>query len=144
MKTPFCVAIGIRQRELDELRRAIAAQLECLAQVAARIVAIDCSVAVERPLVSRDWTSAADHFFVRLRKDRALRSFEHERAAAKLTKLRESAASALGSLRAIEEAAASWRDGARRRIDGAEQSASDDRAATVLTRRVSANRQRAA
>lgn len=144
MKTPFCVAAGIRQRELDELRRAITAELARLDHTVERIAAIDAATTAERPIAAREWTSAADHYFGRLRQERDLRLMEQSRASAGLADLRERAASALASLRAIEEAAASWRNDARRRIDAADQSASDDRAAAVHVRRVAADRKRAA
>lgn len=144
MKTPFCVAIGIRKRELDELRREIAAEHALLIDATEQVVVMDTSISVERLVAAREWTSATDHYFERLSENRNRSVAERSRAAAVLADLRDRAATALASLRAIEGAAATWRGEVRARIEAADQSASDDRAASVHTSRVAADRKRAA
>lgn len=144
MKTPFCVAIGIRQRELGELRRRIAAEHACLAHAAHQIAVIDTSASAERLVVASGWTIAADHYFKRLSEERVRTISQRSRATAGLAELRDGAAAALGSLRAIEEASATWRSEARARIEAADQSASDDRSAGVHASLAAADRKRSA
>lgn len=144
MKTPFCVAIGIRQRELDELRREIAAEHARLTHATERIAVMDTTTSTERLVAAREWTIASDHYFGRLNEDRKRTVSERSCATTALAELRDRAAAALASLRAIEEAAAKWRSEARARIEAADQSASDDRAASVHTSCVAAERKRAA
>ena len=135
MKTPFCVAITIRQREVDQLKRAIAEALGALERRRVQLVTITAAAQAERKLASADWTLGGSLYFRRLGEQREQIVREAAVIEAELTALRGSATEAFASLSAIEDAATRWRSEERQRADAAEQSASDDRAASVHVRR---------
>jgi hypothetical protein len=100
VKTPFCVAIAVRQRELEALRREVGLALATVVDLDRQIAALD-PAAADRP--------ANDGL------DGSGPKLEEQRAAAedRLMELRLKAGAVRVSLRAIEDAARQWRHRAR-------------------------------
>lgn len=142
MKTPYCGALGIRRREVDEIRIAITVAVDRVDGLDARAREIHTTVAAERQLAATDLSLPENGYFLRMRAERARVEAEQAAAAARLDRLRDQAREVYGSMRAIEGAAERYRDEALRRAEAAEQAAADDRAGADFVRGL--NRLRAA
>lgn len=135
MRTPYCTAVRLRRRAVDQLRQAIADMAEQVALLDSRAAELRKTVEVERRLASNFGRLPDDLYFrrMRLEHERLLR----ERAAAEhqLERLRKDARDSFGSLRALEDAADRFRHDEEQRVAAAEQAAADDRAATIFAER---------
>lgn len=138
MKTPYDAAARVRQRELDELRKAIKAEATRLDLIEKRLETIAAALERETKLVADDPVLSAPVYVELLRGERARLGPDKLAVEARLARLREQAAEAFGALRTIETAAADYRSEAARVAANAEQSVLDDMAATATVRRAGA------
>lgn len=129
MKTPFCTALRVQQRAVDELRVAISVTVEQLSRVELEGRALEHRTAAERACAVTDWTLPENRFFERLRAERARQIEEQALADAELARLREQARQAYGSLRVLEQAASAFKEDAQREMESRAQAEADDRAA---------------
>lgn len=136
MKTPYCGALGIQRREVDQIRIAISVAVDRADALAARAHEIHCTVEAERTLAASDWTLPENRYFARMRAERTRVATEKAVADARLDQLRGKAREAYGSMKAVEGAAERFREEAARTLDAAEQAALDDRAAADFIRGV--------
>lgn len=134
MKTPYCGALGIQRREVDQIRIAISVAVDRADTLAARAQEIRCTVEAERALAAADWALPENRYFARMRAERARVAAEKAAADARLDQLRDKAREAYGSMKAVEGAAERFREDATRALDAAEQAALDDRAAADFIR----------
>ena len=130
MKTPYCAAIGLQRREVDEIRISIGVEVSRLTTVERRNAEIDASMRREHHVAVEAMDVPATAYFARMRAERARLEQDRQVIDARVTRLRSQAREAYGSLSAIEGAADRFRSDETRRIEGAEQAAIDDRAAT--------------
>jgi len=146
MRTPYDGARRLRQREIDDLRLSITAQAEELAtlrsesdRLAAAAEREKC-VAAELPLLS-------SHAYLARLRDRKLQVVRDGDAAdTRLSDTRGQALTVFAAMRALEDAAESFRVIADRAATAAEQSAGDDRygAGVAQARGTAVRRARAA
>lgn len=144
MRTPYCPAIGVQRREVDQIRISISEEVDRLTQVERRRTRIDLEMQRERTLAAGSLDMPSTAYFLVMRSEHT-RLAEAERTIdARVTQLRSQARDAYGSLAAVEGAADRYRSEQIRRVEGAEQAASDDRSAAVFVSRYSAARSAAA
>lgn len=135
MKTPYCAAIGVQRREVDQIRISISEEVERLTAVERRRTRIDLDMRRERSVAAGSLDVPNTAYFLVMRAER-MRLEEAQRAIdARVTELRSVAREAYGSLNAVEGAAERYRDHETRRLANAEQSASDDRSAAIFAAR---------
>ncbi|MFM9977355.1 MAG: hypothetical protein ACKVOP_04830 [Sphingomonadaceae bacterium] len=140
MNTPFDAALRLRQRDIDDLRRAIRHELDGIAALDAECAAIDVAVRAEREIASRNHGISADAFAARMGLQRERLCLERAGAETRLAALRDAAVEAFGTLGAMTAAADRFRE-ARQRVERlAEQSQIDDFSAARFTRAVAAAR----
>lgn len=136
MKTPFCTAIGLQRREVDEIRISIGVEVSRLTEVERRYTDIDAAVRRERTVAAEAVDVPATNYFVRMQEERTRLEDDQRVIDARVTRLRSQAREAYGALSAIEGAAERHRGEETRRIQGAEQAATDDRSAVDFLSRV--------
>jgi len=131
VKTPYCAAIGVQRREVDAMRVVIGVEVNRLAEVERRHAKIDVDLRRERSVAcSLDVPSTAYFLLMRAEQERL---DENRRAiSARIDQLRSQAREVYGSLSAVEGAAERYRDEERRRLEGLEQAAMDDRSAAAF------------
>ncbi|MEW9854484.1 hypothetical protein [Novosphingobium sp. M1R2S20] len=147
MRTPYCSAIGLQRREVDQIRISIGVEIGRLTEVERRQAELEHDVNRERSIAADGFDLPATAYFARMHAEKSQLEESQREIDAKVTWLRTQAREVYGSLNAIEGAATRYRDAETRRIEGAEQSAIDDRSAVdFLTRlrsaRVAAGRRR--
>lgn len=136
MRTPYCSAIGLQRREVDQLRVSIGVELGRLTDVERRQTEIEANVCRERVIAAGALDVPATAYFARMRAEQSQLEENQRIIDARVARLRSQAREVYGSLSAIEGAANRYRDEETRRIEGAEQSASDDRAAADFLSKV--------
>lgn len=129
MRTPYCAAIGLQRREVDELRISIGVELGRLSEVERRRSQIDADMRRERSVAAEAFEVPATAYFALVRAERTRLEESQRTIDARVTRLRSQAREAYGSLSAVEGAAERYRDEETRRIESAEQAAADDRSA---------------
>ncbi|WP_404367640.1 hypothetical protein AB5I39_13200 [Sphingomonas sp. MMS24-J45] len=134
MNTPFDAALRLRQREMDAMRVSIAVQVNQLMVIEETRENVDRSVRRETEIAASNWGSSAHAFMARMRAQRERLVRERATVNARLTALREQATEAYGALRAIEGAAARFREEADRAAATAEQNRADDFSAARYSR----------
>jgi hypothetical protein len=140
MKTPYCAAIGLQRREVDEIRLSIGMEVSRLSEVERHQVRVDMEMRQERSVAAAAPDVPATAYFIQMHAERS-RLADNQRAIdARVTQLRAQAREVYGSLNAIEGAAQRYRDEETRRIEGIEQAAADDRSAVDFLVRVRAVR----
>lgn len=140
MKTPYDAALRLRQRELDEVVNAINAEAGALGAVEQERARVAAALRREADLAATDLTLVSPGWQRRMRGERQALAQQQRELEGRLERLRGCAADAYGVLRGIETAADGFRAEARRGEAAAEQSASDDRSATLFVRGVRAPR----
>lgn len=140
MKTPYCAAIGLQRREVDQLRTSIGVEVGRLAQVEQRHSFIDESVRRERSVAAAAFDVPATAYFLRMRAERARLEADRQVIDARVTKLRSQAREAFGSLSVIEGAAERYRHEEMRQMEAAQQAVIDDRSATDFVQKVRLSR----
>lgn len=140
MKTPYDAALRLRQREIDDMRIAIAVEVEQMTVLDRHRAAIDRSVQAEREIASRQHGFPAHAFAARMATQREVLSREHAARDGRLHALRAQAVEAYGALGAIAAAADRHRDEAIRTAAIAEQGQVDDFSAARFTRALQAAR----
>lgn len=135
MITPYCTAVRLRRREVDQLRQVIAEMAEQVALLDRRAAELRKTVEVERRLAKNFGRLPDDLYFRRMRLEHERLLRERAVADAVLEQLRTEARDSFGSLRALEEAAERFRQEAELGLAAAEQAAADDRAATAFIMR---------
>ncbi|HYZ48079.1 MAG TPA: hypothetical protein VE567_04215 [Sphingomonas sp.] len=135
LRTPYCAAIGLRRREVDEIRISIGIEVSRLTQVECRNAEVDADLDRERGVAAGALNIPVTAYFARMQAER--RRLEEERQAinGRVARLRSQAREAYGSLNAIEGAAQRYRDEALHKIESAEQAATDDRSAADFVAR---------
>jgi hypothetical protein len=140
MRTPYCAAIGLQRREVDEIRLSIGMEVSRLSEVERHQVRVDMEMRQERSVAAAAPDVPATAYFIQMHAERS-RLADNQRAIdARVTQLRAQARAVYGSLNAIEGAAQRYRDEETRRIEGIEQAAADDRSAVDFLVRVRAVR----
>ncbi|EIZ78748.1 hypothetical protein WSK_2796 [Novosphingobium sp. Rr 2-17] len=139
MITPYDAALRLRQREMDDMRVSISAEVAQVIALDGHRDAIDTTVQTEIALAAQH-AFPADAFVARMRAERA--SLCHQRAIcdARLSGLRAQAIEAYGSLSAIGAAADRHRADTLRAAAIMEQSQIDDFSAARFTRTLAAAR----
>lgn len=140
MKTPYCAAIGLQRREVDQIRISIGIEVGRLAEVERRHSEIAADLRRERDVAAHALDVPATAYFLRMRSERIELEESQREIDARVAQLRSQAREAYGSLSAIEDAAERFRDEETRRVEGAEQTAIDDRSATDVLSRLHAAR----
>lgn len=130
MRTPYCAAIGLQRREVDQLRISIGVEAGRLAEVERRRTQIDADMSRERNVAAAAFEVPATAYFSLMRAERTRLEESQRTIDARVTQLRSQAREAYGSLSAVEGAADRYRDEETRRVESAEQAAMDDRSAT--------------
>jgi flagellar biosynthesis chaperone FliJ len=136
MKTPYCTALKVQRREVDQLRISIGVEVSRVTQIETQQVRLQDAVSTERVLAAEAWTVPTNSYFQRMRTEREQLEHDRKMADAKLDQLRAQAREAYGSLMAVESAATGYREQASKLIEAAEQVAVDDRAAADFVRAV--------
>lgn len=131
MKTPFDGAIRLRRREIDALRISIRAEVERLVVAEAAHADANAALRAERGLAAQDPLLTSHAYLARMQAGRVRAARDLADADARLQQLRALAMEAYGSVRALENAGAAYRDDAQRLIERAEQDEIDDRAAAA-------------
>jgi hypothetical protein len=140
MRTPYCAAIGLQRREVDEIRLSIGMEVSRLSELERHQVRVDMEMRQERSVAAAAPDVPATAYFIQMHAERS-RLADNQRAIdARVTQLRAQAREVYGSLNAIEGAAQRYRDEETRRIEGIEQAAADDRSAVDFLVRVRAVR----
>lgn len=134
MKTPYDTALRALQREVDELRTSIGAATNQLARIETMRQTVDDAIRDEAALAAADWTFSPQAYLARARAERVRLAEERLAADARLEALRHEAMESYGSLRAIEGAAATYREEAERYAATAEQGRIDDFAGARFAR----------
>ncbi len=129
MKTPYCTALRVQRREVDQIKIAIGSAVERVGRLERKGAEIVRSVASEREVAATDWTLPENMYFARMRAERELVQREAAIADAKLDQLRAQAREVYGGMKAVEGAAERYRIEETRKLGAAEQIAADDRAA---------------
>lgn len=133
MRTPLDTALRMQQRTVDDLKVAIGASIDRIAEMEQQTRDLIERMREERmlahalPFASDAWLATAKHAQLRLGEEVAAEQ-------ARLLQLREQAREAYGTLRAIESAAERFRADAEREAEAAEQAAIDDIAAARFLR----------
>ena len=133
-KTPYDTAIRVQQRDVDDVRLAINIQVHQLTQVETSRQAIEGAVVREAKLAAEDPMMSTFAFLSRMRAERVRLDGDREAIRQRLDRLRDQAAAAYGSLRAIETAADGFREEEARAADNAEQSRLDDFSSAAFLR----------
>jgi hypothetical protein len=135
MRTPYCAAIGLQRREVDQIRISIGIEVSRLTEVEQRQAQIVADMRRERDIAAGASYIPATAYFLRMHAERAQLEDNQRILDARVASLRNTAREVYGSLNAIEGAADRYRLDETRRIESAEQSAVDDRSASdFLTR----------
>ena len=136
MKTPYCAAVGLQRREVDEIRISISVEVGRLVAVEREQVELGRSVRQERAIAAEAVVLPTSAYFTQMRALRTKLESDRHAIDGRVVKLQSAAREAYGSLTAIEGAAQSFRGEAQRRIESAEQVASDDRSAADVLRKL--------
>ncbi len=133
MRTPLDTALRMQQRTVDDLKVAIGASIDRIAELEQQARTLVERMREERmlahalPFASDAWLVTAKHAQTRL-------GAEVVAEQGRLLQLQEQAREAYGTLRAIESAAERFRAEAEREAEAAEQAAIDDIAAVRFLR----------
>ncbi len=144
MRTPFCPAIGVQRREVDQIRISISEEVDRLSEVERRRTKIDLEMKRERTIAAGSWNVPSTAYFLVMRSEHTRLEQAERTIDARVTQLRSQAREAYGSLSAVEGAADRYRSERIRSIESAEQAAADDRSASVFVTRNAAARSAAA
>ena len=136
MKTPYCAAVGLQRREVDEIRISISVEVNRLVAVEREQAELGRSVRQEREIAAEAVVLPASAYFTQMRALRTKLESDRHAIDGRVAKLQSAAREAYGSLTAIEGAAQRFRGDAQRRIESAEQAASDDRSAADVLRKL--------
>lgn len=142
MKTPYCTALGVQKREVDQIRIAISVAVDRATGLEREGVEIVRSVSAERAVAAADWQLPENMYFARMRAERGRVEAERRMADARLDQLRAQAREVYGAMKAVEGAADRFRVEHARKAGAAEQGAADDRAAADFIRAVRTLRER--
>lgn len=137
MKTPYDGAVRIRQNEMDDVRVAIGTQLSALNHIENLQVAVETRIKRESEVAAEQTLIPSDAYARRMRSERARLTRDKAVADEQLTVLRTQAVAAYGALHVLETAMGNFRAEAEAEIERAEQTRSDDFAATAFVRRQS-------
>lgn len=134
MKTPYDTAMRIRQREIDDVRVSISIQVNQLVRVESSLDAAERSVAREGASAATDPMMSTYGYITRMHAERTRLDADRKVIGQQLDRLRGQAATAYGSLSAMETAADRHREDETRLVESAEQSRIDDFAAIGFLR----------
>jgi len=134
MKTPYCGALRVKRREMDQLKVSIGEELGRSNEIATQAASVSDRIRLERALASEDCGLASPAYFARIRDELAALQAKQQIVDARLDDLREEARTAFGTLRAVETAAEAFRLDVERQSLSSEQAALDDRSAGELLR----------
>ena len=132
MKTPYDTAMRVRQREVDQISAAISAESNALAQTERRGEEVSAAMRREAELAAGDFGLSAHAYLLRQRAERQRLAQDRLAITGRLEHMRSQAVEAFSSLRAIENAAAAYREEAARAEASAEQAEVDDRSAAAV------------
>lgn len=144
MRTPYCPAIGVQRREVDQIRISISEEVDRLSEVERRRTKIGLEMQRERTVAAGSWNVPSTAYFLVMRSEHTRLEETHRVIDARVTQLRSQARDAYGSLSAVEGAADRYRSEHLRLMEGAEQAAADDRSASAFVARHGAVRSAAA
>ena len=134
MKTPYDTAVRVQQRGVDDMRLAISAETGRLTQVEASRQAIEAAILHEGTAASEDPMMSTFAYRSRMQAQRLRLEADKALIRQRLDSLRDQAAAAYGSLRAIESAADTYRQDESRAAANAEQARVDDFASAAFLR----------
>lgn len=134
MKTPYDTAARVQRRSVDETRIAISMEVTRLREVEEAREMVQARMVRESEAASAEPMFSTAAYLVRLRQQRARLDAAHEATRRSVDRLREEAAAAYGSLRAIEGAAEDYRHQAGQAAAAAEQANIDDLACAAFLR----------
>lgn len=135
MRTPYCAAIGVQRREVDQLRLSISEEVDRLSQLERRRTKIELDIRHERSVAATSVDVPSTAYFLLMRAERGRLEESRRMIEDRVAQLRSEAREAYGSLNAVEVAAEEYRHKALRRVEGAEQAAMDDRSAAIFMAR---------
>ena len=132
MRTPYCTALKLASRSVDELRSRIGEAQEEVASLQGRAAVLRAVVASERSARAGEIRLPETGWFCRTAADQ--RAIAERRASLEqaLERLRDEARVELASLRALEQAADNARSERTRANARREQAVADDRAALLF------------
>ncbi|MFT3976469.1 MAG: hypothetical protein QM688_05060 [Sphingomonas bacterium] len=131
--TPYDTALRLYRRQVDQIKVSISMEVETISTLTTRSRAHEARLREERAL-ARALPFASDAWTARMCDEKRGIDAARGEAQGRLERLRRDAAEAYGTMRAIETAAARWRDDAERISAVAEQARIDDLAAARLSR----------
>lgn len=135
MRTPYDAALRALDRDMDALKALIADATARLDGMQTLHEALTSQIARETELSATEWQFHADAYLARAREERRrLEALRHE-AEVELTMLRRKAAQQYASIRAVGNAADTFRAEAERKLQSAEQAMLDDLTAARFVRR---------
>lgn len=137
MKTPYDGAVRIRQNEMDDVRVAIGTQLSELNHIENMQRAVEARIRRESEVAAEQTLIPSDAYARKMRAERVRLTRDKAVADEQLTVLRTQAVAAYGALHVLQTAMGNFRTEAEAEIERAEQSRSDDFAATAFVRRQS-------
>lgn len=135
MRTPYCAALGVQRREVEQLRISISEEVDRLSQVERRHTKIEWDMRRERSVAASSLDVPSTAYFLLMRAERARLEESRRTIGDRVAQLRSEAREAYGSLNAVEGAADRYRHEEVRRVEGAEQADMDDRSATAFLAR---------
>lgn len=141
MKTPYDAALRVRQRELDDVSRAIRTEAGALGAVEQERARVAATLRSEADLAAGDLTLVSPGWQRRMQGERQALGARQAELQARVDGLRALAVDAYGVLRGIETAADDYRAEAARTEAAAEQSATDDLSAAAFLRTIRQHRQ---
>ena len=145
MRTPYDGAKRVRQREIDDLRLSIRSHAEQVAALRSESEQLDVAARREGVAAAEVPMLSSQAYLARLRERRLVVEREGQEADTRLNVVRGQALTVFAAMRALEDAAESFRVNADRAATAAEQAAGDDRfGAGVAIARAAARRARAA
>lgn len=134
MKTPYDTAVRIQRRTVDETRIAISLEVTRLREVEQARDLVQTRMARETEAAAAEPMISTAAYLARMRKQRASLDAARETTRRSVDRLRDQAAAAYGSLRAMESAADEYRHEAGRAAAAAEQAGIDDLAGAAFIR----------
>ncbi len=134
MKTPYDTAVRVQRRTVDETRIAISLEVTRLREVEEARDMVQTRIASESEAAAAEPMICTAAYLARMRQQRASLDAARETTRRSVDRLRDQAAAAYGSLRAIEGAAEDYRHEAGRTAAAAEQAGIDDLAGAAFLR----------
>lgn len=135
MKTPFCTAVKLAHRSVEEIRSRIGEAQEELVALEGRAATLRAVIATERACAASSTRLPQTRWFGKAAADQRGIADRQAWLQSELVVMQAEASTRLASSRALEEAVARHRADRLRALARREQGAADDRAATVFRTR---------